>query len=75
MSIPSYYIREEFHACPDCGGSTIRIKRRLRDRLISQFCAVHRYRCEQLGCCWEGNLRVGATPRVKQLHVAGLELK
>lgn len=72
MNVASYYVRGEFRACPKCGGSTIRIKRRIRDRLISQFYAVHRFRCEQLGCCWEGNLRVGVAPRVPERNVRGL---
>jgi hypothetical protein len=72
MNIASYYIRKEFHLCPQCGGSAIRIKRRMRDRLISLFHEVHRFRCEQLGCCWEGNLRVEMTPRLPEPNVARL---
>jgi hypothetical protein len=36
----------------------MRIKRRWVDRLISAAIApVHRFRCEQFGCGWEGALR------------------
>jgi predicted RNA-binding Zn-ribbon protein involved in translation (DUF1610 family) len=59
----SYYHRDTFHACPDCGGSVLRIKRRRRDRILSAlFGPMHRFRCEALGCTWEGNLRVFEFP-------------
>jgi hypothetical protein len=35
----------------------MRIHRRLDDRLISVLCEVHRYRCNNSGCLWEGILR------------------
>lgn len=51
-----YFISE--HECPRCGGSVIRVPRRLVDLLISKFVMVHRYRCHSMDCDWEGNLRV-----------------
>lgn len=60
----SYYKRKECYACPRCSGSVVRIKRRLRDRLLSMlFVKVHRFRCEALGCSWEGNRKAIDTPR------------
>jgi hypothetical protein len=57
---PSYYYHGDmFHACPACGGSVLRIKRRRRDRILSAVIGpIYRFRCEALGCTWEGNLRV-----------------
>jgi hypothetical protein len=34
-----------------------RIPRRVADLLLSVFVSVHRYRCDSMGCNWEGNLR------------------
>jgi hypothetical protein len=36
----------------------IRIPRRVIDHLLSFFSPVHRYRCPEISCQWEGNLRV-----------------
>jgi hypothetical protein len=33
------------------------VRRRFIDRLLSLILPVHRYRCNSLGCHWEGNLR------------------
>lgn len=45
--------------CPKCGSNYLtRIHRRFRDRLLSIFVPVYRYRCDSLACEWEGNLRV-----------------
>ena len=50
--------------CPRCSGTVIRVKRHWIDRLISAaFAPVHRYRCEQLGCSWEGRLKVAQNQR------------
>lgn len=43
--------------CPRCSGPVLRVRRRIIDRMISLFVPVHRYRCNALGCTWEGNLR------------------
>ena len=45
-------------ACPRCGGSAIRVRRHLTDRLISIVVAVQRYRCDEVDCDWEGRVRV-----------------
>ena len=44
--------------CPRCSGSVYRIPRRFADVLFSRFISIHRYRCDSMGCSWEGNLRV-----------------
>jgi len=55
--------------CPWCGGANLkRIPRRFVDRLISLISPQRRFRCESLGCGWEGNLSAtqfpsGDTPR------------
>lgn len=49
------------HACPRCKGSVYRVPRRFVDLLLSTLMPVHRYRCDEMGCTWEGNLRT--TPR------------
>lgn len=46
------------HACPRCKGSVYRVPRRFVDLLLSIFVPVRRYRCDEMGCYWEGNLRV-----------------
>jgi hypothetical protein len=40
-----------------CTGSVDRIRRRPIDRIVSLFVPVQRYRCLNLACGWEGNLR------------------
>ncbi len=47
-------------ACPRCGADLVRVRRRLVDRLLSLFAPVHRYRCRQHDCQWEGTIRVAA---------------
>lgn len=44
-------------ACPRCNGPLLRVRRRVIDLVISLFVPVRRYRCDALGCTWEGNLR------------------
>lgn len=62
-----YNSRSPDHQCPRCAGNVVRIKRQWWDRLISLMSSpVHRYRCEQLGCNWEGRLKVSLVqPRVE----------
>jgi hypothetical protein len=43
--------------CPECGDILIRIPRRGVDRVLSLFVPVHRFRCPNFLCVWEGNLR------------------
>jgi hypothetical protein len=45
-------------ACPLCGMALRRVKRRIRDRVLSVFRPVHRFRCEMLGCGWHGLVTV-----------------
>lgn len=45
------------HACPRCEGSVYRVPLRFVDLLLSVFVPVRRYRCDEMGCNWEGNLR------------------
>ena len=53
-----YNSRSPDRECPRCAGSVVRIKRNCLDRMISGLLfPVHRYRCEQLGCNWEGRLK------------------
>ncbi|WP_211162942.1 hypothetical protein [Aromatoleum diolicum] len=44
-------------SCPRCNGSVYRVPRRFVDLLVSALMPVHRYRCDEMGCNWEGNLR------------------
>ncbi len=47
--------------CQRCLAPTYRITRRLRDRLISVFLfPVHRRRCMDVLCAWEGVVRASA---------------
>jgi predicted RNA-binding Zn-ribbon protein involved in translation (DUF1610 family) len=48
--------------CPICGATTIRSRRRCVDRLLSAVISVRRYRCTELGCGWEGNVRLHRLP-------------
>lgn len=43
-------------ACPLCGGSLQRVRRRLADRLWSLIRPVRRYRCDNPACGWVGNI-------------------
>jgi hypothetical protein len=43
--------------CPDCDGTLTQTPRRLVDRALSVFVSMHRYRCPNLLCAFEGNLR------------------
>ena len=43
--------------CPICSGYAVRIRRRYTDRIISLFVSVHRYKCQDQHCQWQGNIR------------------
>jgi len=43
-------------ACPQCGAKVWRVHRHLSDRLASLFHNVHRYRCRDVNCGWEGTV-------------------
>jgi len=46
--------------CPDCGGPTSRIPRRLIDRAVSLLRPMQRYRCRSFACQWVGNFPLKA---------------
>jgi hypothetical protein len=49
--------------CPACGSPLERLHRHALDRWVSLFRAVHRYRCTDPACAWEGVLgRLGQAP-------------
>jgi hypothetical protein len=59
-----YNSRSPDRECPRCAGSVVRIKRVWVDRTISALLfPVHRYRCEELGCNWEGRLKIAQDER------------
>lgn len=61
------------HACPECGGESVRIRRRLIDRLHGVFLPARRFRCSSLQCQYEGNVRrTVSTKRKLALACAGL---
>jgi hypothetical protein len=43
--------------CPACGDIVSRIPRRPIDRILSVFVSMRRYRCPNVLCVWEGNVR------------------
>lgn len=45
-------------ACPMCQQRTFRVHRRPIDLLFSVFIPIWRFRCEAMGCPWEGNVRI-----------------
>lgn len=44
-------------ACPMCGKVLNRMRRRAIDRMVSVFVPFKRFRCRDVSCQWEGNLR------------------
>lgn len=46
--------------CPACASYATRIHRRLIDRVISLIIPVHRYRCHNYQCQWQGNVKQNA---------------
>ena len=50
------YLRSGTAKCPACGGSLIREHRRIVDRLQSLVTPLKRYRCDNFGCQWVGNI-------------------
>jgi hypothetical protein len=57
--------------CPSCRGELYRVPRRLMDRIQSVFVPVHRYRCMEMGCAWEGKLRreLGCSASAPRQHM------
>jgi hypothetical protein len=56
--------------CPTCGRELQRIRRRWIDRLVAPFLLDRRYRfrCEYVGCHWEGNLLTAGSSRGSARH-------
>lgn len=50
------------HACPECGRNVARVHRHLRDRLMAVGLRVHRYRCTDPECGWEGIVSIPRPP-------------
>lgn len=44
------------HSCPRCGGPLVKVHRQARDRALSVFHSVRRYRCRSVECGWQGLL-------------------
>lgn len=59
-----YQIPTNCPQCPQCLGYTVRIHRRLSDRLISLVTPVQRYQCQKYFCGWEGSLRLNDLTRL-----------
>ncbi len=55
--------RSATRVCPRCGQELHRIHRMPLDKFISRFVHVHRYRCANPRCRWEGILRRQHRPR------------
>ena len=55
---PDVTTKPSRRACPQCGSSVARVRRRFIDHLVSFVYPVYRYRCSSSFVCdWEGNLR------------------
>ncbi|CAN5449359.1 hypothetical protein BH10PSE16_BH10PSE16_43090 [soil metagenome] len=53
------HLRKGKIVCPQCGDTATRVKRRLRDRLVSLIKPVKRYRCDF--CNWTAALPLDDT--------------
>jgi len=47
-------LRRYVHVCPLCGGVVERVHRHAADRFFALFRRLHRYRCTEAACAWEG---------------------
>jgi len=47
-------LRDTTRQCPRCGGELHRVHRTPADRLLSHIVHVHRYRCTNPRCGWQG---------------------
>lgn len=54
--------RHRVHACPECGQNVSRVHRHLRDHVMSLVLRVHRYRCANPQCKWEGVVSIPPPP-------------
>lgn len=55
-ALPDKLVLPDGGHCPDCGSSLERVHRDAIDRWVSLFRSVHRYRCTDPACGWEGLL-------------------
>jgi hypothetical protein len=53
----SYLTSASAGRCPECGDLLTWIPRRGVDRVLSLFVSLSRFRCPNVLCLWEGNLR------------------
>lgn len=60
--------------CPKCGGNLRHIHRRPIDKLYCYCVPVKRYRCRNIKCEWEGNLRDGHKKKLVPGWVAWVSL-
>jgi hypothetical protein len=58
--------------CPDCDDLLVRVPRRMIDRALSVFVCMHRYRCANFLCAFEGNLRDRSPEIPEMLNSFGL---
>lgn len=59
------------HQCPLCRNELRRTWRRPVDKFASLFLPLHRYRCGNFSCQWEGNFRVQGAGRKGAKSSAG----
>jgi predicted RNA-binding Zn-ribbon protein involved in translation (DUF1610 family) len=48
--------------CPRCGAPLVKVHRQARDRVVSVFHSVRRYRCRSADCGWQGLIDRPRTP-------------
>jgi hypothetical protein len=58
--------------CPDCDDLLTQVPRRFIDRALSVFVSMHRYRCPNFLCAFEGNLRDRSPEIPEMLNSFGL---
>ena len=66
-------MKDNSHICPVCGGYSVRIPRRHIDHFRSLFSLVHRYKCQNYHCQWQGNIRKDQLRNVTTLSLAEFE--
>ena len=57
FAVRQAYSSHAARTCPKCGESLYRIHRRIVDRVASLVVPLQRFRCANVECLWEGNLR------------------
>jgi len=56
--------------CPDCAGALVRASRLPLDRLVSLFNPVHRYRCPNFACQWQGCMPINGLAAARDPRIA-----